>query len=68
MAEWKLVFYISAATCITGSLIYGLTADGTVQPWAKIQTNKENVYIELDQNPQTPSKTNCIKEKTDMLK
>lgn len=34
-SEWQLVFYISAAIYVVGTIFYGIFADGEVQDWAK---------------------------------
>ncbi|XP_063706651.1 vesicular glutamate transporter 2.2-like isoform X2 [Culicoides brevitarsis] len=41
--DWKKVFLISAAVCLFGSIFYGITASGVVQPWAKVQSQDETL-------------------------
>uniref|UniRef100_A0A336KST6 CSON014451 protein n=1 Tax=Culicoides sonorensis TaxID=179676 RepID=A0A336KST6_CULSO len=75
--EWKLVFRISACILITGAILYGIGAQGHVQPWAVIPVKDEKKNeIELQEeneadlnNRQNPNNINIYStsSKTDIL-
>ncbi|VDI83014.1 Hypothetical predicted protein [Mytilus galloprovincialis] len=46
--EWRNVFYVCAAFCILGTLVFGGLARGEVQDWAK--DNSEKLWIETTSN------------------
>ncbi|XP_076086078.1 sialin-like isoform X2 [Mytilus galloprovincialis] len=46
--EWRNVFYVCAAFCLLGTLVFGGLARGEVQDWAK--DNSEKLWIETTSN------------------
>ncbi|XP_068082585.1 vesicular glutamate transporter 1 isoform X2 [Anabrus simplex] len=42
-SEWQIVFFISSAIYLVGSIFYGIFASGEVQSWAKTQQSDEAI-------------------------
>lgn len=40
-SEWKIIFYITAAVYLFGSIFYWFFASGELQPWAVRKEEKE---------------------------
>uniref|UniRef100_A0A336LAC8 Sialin n=1 Tax=Culicoides sonorensis TaxID=179676 RepID=A0A336LAC8_CULSO len=56
--EWKIVFYISAGVCLLGAIMYGLMAEGDLQPWAVIPVEDERKSIEMEEKKEMISNKN----------
>lgn len=52
--EWRNVFYVCAAFCVVGIVVFGLFSSGEIQEWAK---DREEIIVE---KPAIDTDTNTI--------
>ena len=45
MLEWRLLFWITAAFLIGGTVIYAVTASGDIQPWNEPKSAKKKLKV-----------------------
>ncbi|GAB0100078.1 MFS domain-containing protein [Sergentomyia squamirostris] len=51
--EWKTVFYIAAASCILGMVVFTAFGQGSIQSWAKTQPTQQRQLTSEDPGTQT---------------
>jgi len=65
-AEWRVVFYITAAIYVIGAILFCILAEGEIQPWVRPYMVQEVTEDQANTDFHvTPSTANVLEEEED---